>query len=366
MFEGKIIVNATALDKGGALAILEQFIETIPSDKYEYIVLVNSGLKLTNSQKNIRIIYKRITSMMERFLWDTFGIKSWLVENNVNPMATISLQNTNFRTKASIPNFIYFHNCIPFSEAKWNPFNRDERILWFYKHIYPFFVRLYINEKTEVFVQSNSLRESFAGYFNFPKDRIHVIVPRLRLQSHAKGNIYNLNLDKGQLNLFYPATPYIYKNHSTIIKAISLLGRSLQGKTTLHLTCERDELEYKINYADIHFRINFMGKIDYNKVIQMYKEADALLFPSYIETVGLPLIEAASFGMKIIASDLPYSREALHNYSGVTFVEYYNISLWSEEITKLFKSKGQRYMPLELETSNSWQYMFKIIESKIN
>jgi len=304
--------------------------------------------------------------MRERFLWDTFGIKSWLKENKVNPMATISLQNTNLRTKASIPNFIYFHNCIPFSEAKWNPFLKEERILWFYKHIYPFFVRLYINKKTEVFVQSNSVRESFAKYFNFPKERIYIIVPKLRLQSQTEGNIGSLTLDKDQLNLFYPATPYVFKNHSTIINAISRLSRSLQEKISLYLTCERDELEHKIDVSNLHFKINFMGKIDYNKVIQMYKEADALLFPSYIETVGLPLIEAASFGMKIIASDLPYSREALHNYSGVTFVEYYNISLWSEEITKLFKSKGLRYMPLELETSNSWQYMFKIIESKIN
>jgi len=242
MTEGKIIVNATALDKGGALAILEQFIEAIPTSKYEYIVFANSELKLAISQKNIRIIYKRITSMRERFLWDTVGIKSWLKENKVNPLATISLQNTNFRTKAFIPNFIYFHNCIPFSEAKWNPFHKEERILWFYKHIYPFFVRLYISKKTEVFVQSNSVRESFAKYFNFPKERIYIIVPKLRLQSQTEGNIGSLTLDKDQLNLFYPATPYVFKNHSTIINAISLLSRSLQENISLYLTCERDEL----------------------------------------------------------------------------------------------------------------------------
>jgi len=366
MTEDKIIVNATALDKGGALAILEQFIEAIPIFKYEYIVFVNSGFNLSISQKNIKIIYKRITSMGERFIWDTFGIKNWLKENKVNPVATISLQNTNFRTKASIPNFIYFHNAIPFSDVKWNPFHRDERILWFYKHIYPFFVRLYINKNTEVFVQSNSIKECFTKHFNFPNGRIHVIVPKLRLQSYTEENIYDLALDKNQLNLFYPATPYVFKNHSTILNAISRLSRNLQEKISLHLTCENVELKHILDFSDIHFRINFMGKIDYNKVVQMYKEADALLFPSFIETVGLPLIEAASFGLKIIVSDLPYSHEVLSNYSGVTFVECNNIKLWSEEIAKLFISKDQRCKPLVLALSNSWQDLFKIMESRIN
>jgi hypothetical protein len=118
---GHIIVNATALKRSGGLTILEQFIEAIPLEKHEYIIFANSGVSLIDSQKNIKIISKNIKSFGGRFFWDTYGIKSWLRKNKIIPAATISLQNTNFRTERSIPNFVYFHNAIPFSAAGWNP-----------------------------------------------------------------------------------------------------------------------------------------------------------------------------------------------------------------------------------------------------
>ena len=38
----------------------------------------------------------------------------------------------------------------------------------------------------------------------------------------------------------------------------------------------------------------------------MYKAADGLLFPSTIETIGLPLLEAATFGLPVLANELEY------------------------------------------------------------
>ena len=358
-----IIVNATALKKSGGLTILEQFIEAIPIGSYEYFVFTNSDVNLTFSQTNIRIIPKAINSFMERFFWDTFGVKNWLRKNKIEPNALISLQNTNFRTNRSIPNFVYFHNAIPLSYKEWNPLKKTERNLWFYKRIYPFFIRLYINKKTEVFVQSNSVRDGFAKCFNFQKDRIHIVLPEIKLKARKKSNYPTL--DQNRLNLFYPATSFIFKNHLTIIKAISLLDRHLQQNITLHLTCKEQDLPLNIATSEIQFHINFMDKIGFDHVLQMYKDSDALLFPSYIETLGLPLIEAASFGMPVIASDLPYSREALNNYSGVKFVKYDDAGLWSEEILNLFSLKGHRYPPFSLGKSNSWQEFFRIIENRI-
>lgn len=40
-----------------------------------------------------------------------------------------------------------------------------------------------------------------------------------------------------------------------------------------------------------------------------YKGATALIFPSYYEGFGLPIIEAMQFGLPIICSDIPVFRE---------------------------------------------------------
>jgi len=40
-----------------------------------------------------------------------------------------------------------------------------------------------------------------------------------------------------------------------------------------------------------------------------YELADVLVMPSLVETVGLPLLEAASVGLPVVAADRPYARE---------------------------------------------------------
>jgi glycosyltransferase involved in cell wall biosynthesis len=368
MIEGKIIVNATALDKGGALSILLQFLDSIPESGYEYIVFISPVLRLKVSRNNVTLIPVRINSFIGRFIWDSFCIKRWIRLHNLRPVATISLQNTNFRTKRSLPNFIYFHNYIPLSDAKWNLFRKEQRILWFYKYIYPIFVRIYLNSKTEVFVQSSFVKDSFAKRFHFPFRRIHVIVPKFRVLENKRGILDGINVDKNKLNLFYPATTYVFKNHATIIEALTGLDRAVQEKICLILTCDKEDLEHIISnkHFHFHFHINFLGILDYDKIDYLYKTTDALVFPSFIETLGLPLIEAASFGKKIIVSDLPYSHEALADYTGVTFVPYNDSDKWGKEIVKLFSQKGIHYNPYTPDFSNSWQELFNIIEKRIS
>lgn len=358
-----IIINATALDSSGALTILNQFIEAIPEDQYEYFIFVNFNVTIIPCQSNIKIIKKNVKTLINRFLWDTFGIQNWIKKNNIVPKATISLQNTNFRTKKNIPNFIYYHQSIPFFNKNWNPLHSSERNLWFYKNIYPFFVKLFINKETELFVQTKFVKDDFSKYFHFPKEKIHIINPKI--EELNVNEIDTPILDKRKLNLFYPATPFIYKNHQVILKALSSLEPELQKKITLYLTCEKRELKPIHHEAQTFFRINYMGKVTFNKVLGMYKDADALLFPSFIETFGLPLIEAASFGLPIIASDLPYSHEVLNNYKGVRFAPYNNAKFWKEEISQLFSLKGLRFDPIKIEKSNSWQELFRILNNKI-
>ncbi len=359
-----IIVNATALASSGGLSILKQFIDEIPEDEFEYILFVSDELKLETSKKNVRFIGKNVKTFYKRFLWDAFGIKKWIKENNINCVAAISLQNTNFRTNKTIPNFIYFHQSIPFFQKKWNPFKSNEKSLWFYKNIYPFFVQLFMNKNTEVFVQSNFIKDGFTEHFDISKDRIHVISPKLAVPILNETKYSNQNQDK--INLFYPATPFIYKNHSMLFEAISLIDEELQKKITLTLTCTKEEIGHIIKKSKFNFNINFLGKISFSEVLDNYKLADALVFPSYIETIGLPLLEAASFGLPIITSNLPYAHEVLNSYEGATFVDFDNPNKWSKQISDLFHKKGQIFQPLRITPSNSWPQLFKIVKAKIN
>lgn len=339
-----IVVNATALCYGGALSILRQFIENIPTDNRKWLVFVSPSVTIENTKPNIRIQpIAGVKPAYKRFLWDAFGLSKWLKKNYIEPIATVSLQNTGFCVGKKVPSYIYYHQSIPFYSHKWNPLFKQERSLWFYKNIYPFFIRLFLKKDTTVFVQLNYIKKGFINYFKHPPHLINVFSPSIIIPNWAE----KIKLPSKSLNLFYPASDFSYKNHATIIEAINKIPKDIK----LYLTIS--------NYKPLNHKVINLGCIPFSQVFGMYNSCDALIFPSYIETFGLPLIEAALTGLPIIAADLPYAREVLMGYQGVTFVKYNDIDSWITEINKL--EKGKRHVPLDISNRPGWNELFKLI-----
>lgn len=64
---------------------------------------------------------------------------------------------------------------------------------------------------------------------------------------------------------------------------------------------------------------SFIGIQKREAVFNIYKEINCLLFPSKLETWGLPLSEFKIYNKPIIAADLPYAKETLGDYRKVCF-----------------------------------------------
>jgi len=345
-----IIVNATALDRSGALSILRQFIENIPEDEFQWIVFVSDKVTLVSQNKNVRLEpISGVKPMHKRLYWDACGLKKWLQKNNVEPIAAFSLQNTGFKVGKNVPSFIYYHQSIPFFDYTWNPFKKDQRTFWFYKNIYPYFVRLFLTRNTRIFVQLNFIKNGFAHHFNHPKALIEVYSPTLVKPTFPLSN----KMDKA-LSIFYPATGHFYKNHRIIAEALEKVKREVE----IYFTTEPMP---EIKADD---RIHWIGQIPYERVCDMYNNCDVLVFPSYIETYGLPLIEAAMVGMPIIAADLPYSKEVLDGYEGVTFMKYDKASDWADAINRI--DKGKRFNPINLSNRPGWTELINYIKRYIS
>lgn len=342
-----IVVNATALDRSGALSILRQFIENIPNDSYDWLIFISDKIDLRTDKQNVELKPIRgVKPMHRRLWWDAFGLKKWLKRNDIFPIACISLQNTGFRAgNKQTPRFIYYHQSIPFYPYKWNPMKRQQRSLWFYKNIYPFFVNLFLTQDTVVFVQLEFIKKGFIKKFRHNPDKVKVFSP-----SVSEPREQHIDLPETRLNLFYPATSFFYKNHDVIINAVAYSQKPI----TLYLTTDGEDANDKTKH---------LGMISYDQVCAMYCSCDALVFPSYIETFGLPLIEAAKTGMPIIAADLPYAREVLDGYEGVRFLKHDDPETWRKEIEGL--GKGKRYEPLHIEDRPSWKELFNTIKNHI-
>ena len=98
---------------------------------------------------------------------------------------------------------------------------------------------------------------------------------------------------------------------------------------------ELDNLIKRNNLEDV---VKLIGKISYEEVLSYYRSSDLMIFPSYIETLGLPLLEAQYFDLEILAMDLPYSREVIGEYKKV---KYFSNEEELYQILKFFYSKHQ-------------------------
>ena len=372
-----VFVNATAATEGGALIILKQFLEGIPefSNKDELYYLFCSSAELkTYERENIKIINNiKENNWLNRMRWDLYGLKNWSKRKGIKADLIISFQNTGVFYYNDIKQLIYLHQSIPFSETiNWNFFNKDERILWFYKNIYKKLIRLTLKSNSYIVVQTEWMKNAVMEQFNWNSKKISVIKPNIKNIDVEK--TLEIDFNNNEFHLFYPANSAVYKNHELIINALKYIKDNkpeIYKNIILHFTLDgtlnnnRNALLVNlIKDLQVDEQIKYEGKILYESVLSFYKSCDLMLFPSYIETFGLPLIEAASFGMPILAVEMDYAREVMGDYEGVKFLDHKDSKLWAENIIDLY-NKRIKYALYNINYETSWKDFFKLIEKLV-
>lgn len=362
-----IFVNNPAAISGGALTVLTQFLEEIKlrEDKSKiYYFFVTADLKKYECEY-IKIIDNiKARELFDRMKWDKFGIRAWAKKNNIKPDLVISLQNTAVNFKG-IPQIIYLHQPLPYSQySKWNFFKADERKLWFYTNIYKHLIHNSIKSYMYVSVQTKWMKDAL---IEKGIDADKIIISKPKLKEFDVDSIEKLSLDKEKYVCFYPAAEYKYKNHKVILEALTYIKNNYNDKINnikVIFTLDKKSNAYSYcNENGLLDIVEFKSTLDYDKVLQYYKSCNCVLFPSYIETFGLPLIEAAKFGKRILVSDCKYSREVLSNYNNVQFISHEDYKEWAKYIIELDKTE------VNLDNSNlvneSWDEFFNLINKSI-
>lgn len=108
--------------------------------------------------------------------------------------------------------------------------------------------------------------------------------------------------------LYYPAATFPHKNHETLLRTFAAIKRGGNFPHKLVLTGKQTErwpaLQQLIRGLGLEGEVLHPGFLPYGEVQRIYKGADAIVFPTQFEGFGLPVVEAADFGQKIITSRL--------------------------------------------------------------
>ena len=86
-----------------------------------------------------------------------------------------------------------------------------------------------------------------------------------------------------------------------------------------YLDGEKGAFELLYNKYKDTKNIRFTGLIPHEKIDEYYQISDCMIFPSKLETWGLPISEYATYNRPIIAADLPYAYETAAGHDLTAF-----------------------------------------------
>lgn len=125
----------------------------------------------------------------------------------------------------------------------------------------------------------------------------------------------NRQLLEPKFDFVYVASGEPHKNHRTLLESWRLLA--MEGFTpSLALTVNPDLYpnlcaEIDRNVTEGKLKIVNLGQVLATDIDTLYKSSGALVFPSKLESLGLPLIEASRLGLPILAPELDYVRDVV-------------------------------------------------------
>ncbi|MGE7647253.1 glycosyltransferase [Peribacillus frigoritolerans] len=325
-----IMVFDVPAENRGALSILNDFYDEVKlynDEKINWIFVVSKPqLQETENIKVLRFPWVK-KSWAHRFLFDNFVAAKLIKKYKIDKV--LSFQNVIIpRTK--VPQTLYVHQPLPFVSYKFTL--KENKIFWVYQNVIGKKIINSIKRANKVIVQTEWMKQSCKDKSGVKSEKIDVVSPRVNVEikDFFKPTVDSLS------TFFYPAGASTYKNHKIIIDTCKNLKNEniIDYKVIFTLKGNENEHIMKLykEVKDNNLPIAFVGSLSREKVFDLYTNS-ILLFPSYIETYGLPLLEARLHRGIILASDSPFSKEILNNYENAYFFNPFN----SEELLLLMK-----------------------------
>lgn len=345
----RIVINDIAAQNGGALSILKDFDSYIEKhDKYNKWIYLLSG-SYVNRRKNVRTLCFPETkkNWWERIKFDLF--KTSQLVNMLKTDVYISLQNV-LPMGINARKILYVHQPIPFqTKKKFSFLKKEERIYAFYQYGVGLLIKNSIRRADTIIVQTEWMKQVVQKISR--KNNVIKITPTVDVNDEG---VSPYTFDK--VHFFYPTSDAIYKNIKLIERACIILDeKNLNYSVDITVSKEkRDGLSKRINY---------IGRIDRNEVFRRYKSS-VLIFPSYIETFGYPLLEARESGCYVLASDCNFSHELLDDYNSVTYFDPFSYDELATAMEDIITGKTKIRKQIEERTrtvQDTWEYLYSVI-----
>lgn len=319
------LILASAATEGGALTIIKNLYNDIQHDDNHFYIV--TSVDIFEDKDNITIINAgwTKTSRFHRLFFDKVTLEKLVKEHHID--VVVSLQNTISKNK-HVEQILYMHQPLPFSKKRYR-FN-ENRTFWLYQNVIYKFIKKAIINADHVIVQTEWMKTAINDQIDIDPHKIIVSHPAL----DESQLLYNDGAPT--TNFFYPAANFSYKNHSLFLEALSLLEDTLGYTVEFTLDDKDPSNQHLVEYVNKHnLNVSFLGSIPYTSVCEKFANS-ILVFPSEIETFGLPLLEARLSNTIILALRTPFALEILDGYSNAYFFDNaHELSMLMQHVIKM-------------------------------
>lgn len=175
-----------------------------------------------------------------------------------------------------------------------------------------------------IFADSKIGKSNIIHRYGIDEERVH-IMPFMPAQetliSSSEGSseftdvpsLYGLSIPY----VFYPAQFWAHKNHVYILRGL----KHLKEKHNIEMAAifsggdsgNRSFIEEQAGLMGINENVKYAGFVSGEELIELYKNAFALVMPTYFGPTNLPPLEAFSLGVPVLYSDKPGMREQVQH-----------------------------------------------------
>jgi len=310
----RIAIDATAPVIGGGITWLREAVPALwrAAPRDEFLLLIRSDIQniFDENLSNLHAVPIKVPQRLRpvwRLLWQQTVLPLWL--NNIGAGVLLS-PNDICPLLSPCKIILGIQNANPYygpPAATWLGRRREQFLRWQTK--------LSAWRAEKVFFVSEWSRQIISRKLRLPLEKSCVIYHGVSERFRPGEEKLDKRGKESSLYVLVVGSVRSHKDYITLLKAWKLIVKSKNQYIKLLIVGPildsryYQELISLLHTLQISESVSFVMGVPPSEMPALYQEAFVLVMPSYVETFGLPMLEAMACGIPVIASDIPVARE---------------------------------------------------------
>lgn len=358
-----VVISAVNIRKGGTLTVLRDCLRYLSGREdlrvtalvhkrelcdFPGIEYIEIPWSIEGWGKRLKCEYRTMKGISEELQ----PVDLWLSLHDTTP-------NVKARHQA-----VYCQTSFPFLKVRARDFLMDKKIPLFAKFT-KYAYRKNVHRNDFLIVQQYWLRDGLSKMLHVDRSRFIVAPPKF------ENPVYEDTSGQEPVPIFlYPASPDCHKNFELLCEAAGKLEKKLGADAfRVILTIDGTENKYAAwvhkKWGDVK-SIDFHGFMSKEDLYAGYGKAACLVFPSRIETWGLPISEFKPSGKPMLLADLSYARESAAGAGTVSFFDIDDAEDLAHQMELVISGKISNFGRIitrkpEAPFASDWESLFTLL-----